>query len=60
MVWYEHIFGILAVIVCCALPFGLLGIAACMRSSQISREEERDARIRESNMEAETGGRDVC
>ena len=55
MTWYEHIFGILAVITCCLLPLGMLGIAACMRSSQISREEEKYARLRDSDAEAETG-----
>ena len=56
MTWYEHIFGILAVITCCALPFGGLGIAACMLSSQISREEEKYARLRESVVEAKASG----
>ena len=56
MTWYEHIFGILAVIMCSILPFGILGVAACMRSSQISREEEKYAGFRESNMEAEESG----
>lgn len=40
MAWYEHLFGILAVLTCCALPFGGLGILLCMFSSGISRKEE--------------------
>ena len=39
MAWYEHLFGILAILDCILITFV---VAIMILSSQISREEEKD------------------
>lgn len=42
MIWIEHLLGVMAILACIGVVFSGFGIAACMLSSQISQQEEKD------------------